>query len=442
MAERFGSKISKYANFKALLALLAALLFVSTTAHADGLLAPMDNKQTDHLKAYGLTYWTLQEPRFYRAEWLLNYRGGSFLLEDRPDVRSWALSRGVAVEPVTDAQIRAIKSVMADGNMDVVTLEKAPKVAVYAPPDESLFEDPWDDAVKMALEYAEIPYDSVWDEQIVRGEVTIETYDWLHLHHEDFTGQHGKFYGAYRSVFWYQQRSALFQEEARRLGFDRVAEAKGKVAAEIREYIASGGFVFAMCSAPETLDIALASDEGKVDIVAPEIDGSPIDSSFAQKLNYNETLAFENFKLLPDPLRYEFSDIDNPDPDLYGDTGTENFTLFEFSAKYDPIPTMLTQCHVSRVRGFLGQTTSFRRSLLKSSITILGDMRGTDYVKYIHGKFGRGFFTYLAGHDPEDYRHTVGEKPTDLNLHRNSPGYRLLLNNVLFPAAKERPQKT
>ncbi|GIX07474.1 MAG: hypothetical protein KatS3mg115_1877 [Candidatus Poribacteria bacterium] len=417
------------------------LLVGSLSAWGQWLLVPMDQEQTDHLRAYGLTYWTLQEPRAYRAEWLLNYRGGAFLLEDHPDVRRRALTMGVRVVPITDADLQAIRRIMEDANMDNVILEKAPKIAVYAPPDDTIFRDQWDDAVKLALDYAEIPYDILWDEEVLRGDLQRQEYDWLHLHHEDFTGQFGKFYGSYAGTAWYQQRVRAFREEARQLGFQRVADLKGAVALKIREYVENGGFLFAMCSAPETIDIALATQGGRVDIVAPELDGTPIDPNYAQKLDFSLTFAFENFTLIPDPMVYEFSNIDNPQPALTDD-GSEDFELFQFSAKYDPIPTMLTQCHVARVRGFLGQTTSFRRSLIKKNVVILGEIRGTPYVKYIHGKLGRGTFTFLAGHDPEDYRHNVGELPTQLELFKNSPGYRLILNNVLFPAAKERPQKT
>jgi hypothetical protein len=419
-------------------------LLLASAAAASGawLLVPMDNAQTDHLKAYGLTYWTLQEPRVYRAEWLLNYRGGSFFLEDHGDVRKRALAMGVFVETVSDADYRAIKSLMADENMDTVLLEKAPKVGVYAPPADTPLRDPWDDAVKLALDYAEIPYDVLWDQEVLKGRLERDGYDWLHLHHEDFTGQHGKFYGAYRNALWYQQRVALFEKEARELGFSSVPRLKGAVALAIRDYVAQGGFLFAMCSAPETLDIALATNGGDVDIVAPELDGTPIDAAYAAKLDFTQTLALENFLLRTDPLLYEFSDVDNPNPDLAPESGREDFDLFEFSAKHDPIPTMLTQNHVAKVAGFLGQSTSFRRDRLRNTVTILGDIPDSPYAKYVHGKLGKGTFTFLAGHDPEDYRHTVGESDTHLELHKNSPGYRLILNNVLFPAAKERPQKT
>lgn len=429
-------------SVKRLAACVGLFACLTVAARGEWLLVPMDSAQVDHLRAYGLTFWTLEEPREYRAEWLLNYRAGAFLLEDRRDTRGRALELGVTVESVSDDDVRAIKNIIEDANMDVVVLEKAPKVAVYAPPNDTPLRDPWDDAVKMALEYAEIPYETVWDEQILDHTLDREEYDWLHLHHEDFSGQHGKFYGAYRNASWYQQRVRLFEDEARRLGYPTVRQEKGAVAQAIQTYIAQGGFVFAMCSAPETLDIALASKGGNVDVVAPELDHSAIDPDFASKLDFDRTLAFTGFTLQPDPIVYEFSNIDNPTPDMSPDAGTEDFELFEFSAKYHPIPTMLTQCHVAEVPGFLGQTTSFRRSLLRNSVLVLGSIEGSAYVKYIHAKLGKGTFTYFAGHDPEDYRHTVGESATQLELHKNSPGYRLILNNVLFPAAKERPHKT
>jgi len=422
------------------MALVWALATISVAQ--DWLLVPMDRRQTDHLKAYGLTYWTLQEPREYRAEWLLNYRGGSFLLEDRADVRRRALAMGVAVERCSDADRSAIRSVMDDSNMDTVVLEKAPKIAVYAPPEDTPFRDPWDDAVKLALRYAEIPYDTIWDRDVLAGVLEAQNYDWLHLHHEDFTGQHGKFYGVYRSAAWYQQRVALFESEAKALGFASVPRLKGAVALAIRDYVAQGGFLFAMCSAPETLDIALATNGGAVDVVAPELDGTPIASGFAQRLDFAGTLAFSGAALVTDPYVYEFSDIDDPKPEMSPDTGAQDFALFEFSAKHDPIPTMLTQDHVTKVPGFLGQSTSFRMGRLRDTITVLADIPGSDYAKYIHGKLGKGTFTFLGGHDPEDYQHRVGEEDTRLELHKNSPGYRLILNNVLFPAAREKPQKT
>ena len=422
---------------------MLTLIFTSS-AFAQWLLIPMDGKQTNHLKAYGLTYWTLQTPREYRAQWLLNYRCGSFLLVDQQEVRQKALAMEVYFEPISDADWTAIKQEIDNSNMDAILLEKAPKVAVYAPQEDSPYRDPWDDAVKLALKYAEIPYTNLWDKEVLAGELETKEYDWLHLHHEDFTGQHGKFYSVYKNAVWYQQRARLFEQAAAEAGYSLVRKHKAVVAQAIQDYVVRGGFMFAMCSAPETLDIALSTKGGEVDIVAPELDGTPIDPSYRSKLDFKRTFSFENFNLQTNPNIYEFSDIDNPEPSLNPLTGEEDFVLFEFAAKHDPIPTMLTQDHVGKVRGFLGQTTSFNKKTIRDTVTILGDIEGSNYAKYIHGKLGKGTFTFLGGHDPEDYRHTVGEgdTPTDLNLHKDSPGYRLILNNVLFPAAKKKPQKT
>ncbi len=426
-----------------LLVSLFFLMIVSNTS-AQWLLVPMDNTQINHLKAYGLTYWALEGPRQYGAKWLLNYRGGSFLLRDTPEVQLKAQVMGVSFQPISVSDYGAIQSEMDNSNMDEILLEKAPKIAVYAPPEDTPYRDPWDDAVKIALEYAEIPYDTIWDKQVAAGVLFTKEYDWLHLHHEDFTGQHGKFYSAYKGQVWYQQRKHLFEQAAAEAGFDGVPKHKVDIAQQIQDYIVKGGFLFAMCSAPETLDIALSTGGGSVDIVAPELDGTPLDLDYQSKLNFDRTFGFENFTLYPNPNRYEFSNIDNPRPDLNPLSGVEDFVLFEFAAKHDPIPTMLTQNHVSRVRGFLGQTTSFNKDTIRDTVTIMGDIEGSRYAKYIHGKLVRGTFTFLGGHDPEDYRHLVGEGkvPTNLDLHKHSPGYRLILNNILFPAAKKKPQKT
>ncbi|MDE0298821.1 MAG: asparagine synthetase B [Candidatus Poribacteria bacterium] len=419
-------------------------MLMANPGFAQWLLVPMDQVQTNHLKAYGLTYWTLQTPREYNAKWLLNYRGGAFLLSDSPDVQTQAEQMGVSFELISNLEYGGIQAELEGRNMDEILLEKAPKVAVYAPPNNTPYRDPWDDAVKLALDYAQIPYDTIWDEQVAAGVLSLAEYDWLHLHHEDFTGQHGKFYRAYRSEVWYQHRVRLFEEAAAKAGFDRVPSHKGFISQRIQDYVAGGGFIFAMCSAPETLDIAFATKAGDIDIVEPELDGTPLDPSYQSRLDFERTFAFENFKLYTDPTRYEFSNIDNPQPDLNPLSGVEDFVLFEFAAKHDPIPTMLTQNHVSKVRGYLGQTTSFNKATIRDTVTILGDIEGSRYAKYIHGKLGKGTFTFLGGHDPEDYRHTVGEGkiPTNLDLHKHSPGYRLILNNILFPAAKKKPQKT
>jgi len=346
--------------------------------------------------------------------------------------------RGVAFEPLAGTDAAAIYADVQrdDNNMDVVRLEKAPKIAVYVPPNFK----PWDDAVTLALEYAEIPYTKIWDEEVLSGKLS--EYDWLHLHHEDFTGQYGKFYANYRNAQWYIEQQLLYEKEAKKLGFKKVSEEKKAVARAIKDYIGNGGFMFAMCSATDSYDIALAAEND--DICDVMFDGDPPDPDAQKKLDFSKTLAFENFTLDMNPLRYEYSDIDIPpsDPPPIRDPATDYFTLFEFSAKYDPVPTMLTQDHVNIVHGFMGQTTAFRKSLIKRTVTILAQREGTEEVRYIHGNYGRGTFTWYGGHDPEDYQHAVGDPPTDLSLYKNSPGYRLILNNVLFPAAKKKKQKT
>jgi hypothetical protein len=400
------------------------------------LLIPMDLKQTDHLKAYGVAFWILQHNG--TVDWLLNYRGGSFMLEYSDVAARECRIRGVLFEPASASDASSIYAEVQreDNNMDVVRLEKVPKIAVYVPPTFK----PWDDAVTIALEYAEIPYTKVWDEEVLSGKLA--DYDWLHLHHEDFTGQYGKFYANYRYAQWYVDQQILYEKEAKRLGFKKVSEEKKAVARSIKEFVGNGGFMFAMCSATDSYDIALAAEN--VDICDVMFDGDPPDPDAQRKLNFSKTLVFENFKLDMNPTRYEYSDIDIPpsDPPPIRDANTDYFTLFEFSAKYDPVPSMLTQEHVSIVKGFMGQTTAFRRSLIKRTITILAQREGTEEVRYLHGNFGRGTFTWYGGHDPEDYQHAVGDPPTDLSLHKNSPGYRLILNNVLFPAAKKKQQKT
>jgi len=399
-------------------------------------LIPMDLKQTDHLKSYGVAFWVLQHNG--EVDWLLNYRGGSFITDYSDVVARECRVRGVFFEALGAGEASSIYAEVQrdDNNMDVVRLEKVPRIAVYVPPNFK----PWDDAVTLALEYAEIPYTKVWDEEVLSGKLA--EYDWLHLHHEDFTGQYGKFYANYRYAQWYVEQQLLYEKEARQLGFKKVSDEKKAVARSIKDYIAGGGFMFAMCSATDSYDIALAAEN--VDICDVMFDGDPPDPDAQKKLDFGKTLAFENFKLDMNPMRYEYSDIDIPpsDPPPTRDPNTDYFTLFEFSAKYDPVPTMLTQNHVSIVKGFMGQTTAFRKGGLKRTVVLLAQRDGTEEVKYIHGNFGRGTFTWYAGHDPEDYQHAVGDPPTDLTLHKNSPGYRLILNNVLFPAAKKKQQKT
>lgn len=396
----------------------------------------MDLKQTDHLKSYGVAFWLLEKGGL--VDWLLNYRGGSFLIDYSDVLARECRIRGVAFESLDAGAGTLLYAEVQrdDNNMDVVRLEKAPKIAVYVPPNFK----PWDDAVTLALEYAEIQYTKVWDEEVLSGK--LNEYDWLHLHHEDFTGQYGKFYANYRNAQWYNEQQLLYEKEAKRLGFKKVSEAKKAVTRAIKEYIGSGGFMFAMCSATDSYDIALSAEN--VDICDVMFDSDPADRNAQSRLDFGKTLAFENFKLDMNPLRYEYSDIDLPpsDPPPIRDPNTDFFSLFEFSAKYDPVPTMLTQNHVNIVRGFMGQTTAFRKSLIKRTVVILAEREGSEEVRYIHGNFGRGTFTWYGGHDPEDYTHAVGDPPTDLNLYKNSPGYRLILNNVLFPAAKKKQQKT
>jgi hypothetical protein len=417
--------------------LLVALAVFSTMATAQQkILIYMDLQQTDHLKAYGIAYWVLAKGM--TVDWLLNYRGGSFMVDDRDFIANECRIRGVAFSELSAAQASAVYADVQreDNNMDVVKLEKAPKVAVYVPPDFH----PWDDAVTLALEYAEIPYAKVWDDEVLAGK--LQDYDWLHLHHEDFTGQYGKFYASFAGAPWYIEQQATLEKEAHKLGFKKVSEEKKAVARAIKQYIANGGFMFAMCSATDTYDIALAAEN--TDICDVMYDGDPPDPDAQEKLDFSKTLAFTNFTLEMNPLRYEYSDIDDPPSDQLAaqNPETDYFTLFEFSAKFDPVPTMLTQDHVNVIKGFLGQTTGFKKSLIKPSVTILAQKEGTDQVKYLHGNYGRGTFTFYGGHDPEDYQHAVGDPPTDLSLHKNSPGYRLILNNILFPAAKKKEQKT
>ena len=410
----------------------ALALGVLAPAHAEAkTLVPMDENQTDHLKAYGLAYWVLAQG--HKGEWLLNYRGGSFLLPDDAAIEREANVRGVTIEPVGGAAEAAIRAEIADNNMEAIALEKAPKVAVYIPPNTP----PWDDAVTLALDYAEIPYARVWDEEVLKGE--LPKYDWLHLHHEDFTGQHGKFYAAYHTFPWYQEEERVQKAMAVKLGFAKVTQLKAAVALAIRDYIQRGGFMFGMCSATDTYDIALAA--AGVDIVDVPYDGDPADPLSNRKLDYSRTLAFKDFRLDMDPYVYRFSDIDvTQDANVRGPA--TYFTLFDFSAKNDPVPSMLVQDHLNAVQEFLGQSTGFHRDRIKSGVLVLGEVEGTDEVKYLHGQYGRGTFTFLGGHDPEDFQHMVGDPPTDLSKFKHSPGYRLILNNVLFPAAEKKKQRT
>jgi hypothetical protein len=398
------------------------------------ILVPMDLTQTDHLKAYGVAYHALQ--RGESVEWLLNYRGGSFLLEDSPEGQRDCLVSGVSAEPVDGAGEASIQADIERSNMETVLLEKAPRVAIYAPPNSK--DEPWDDAVNLALTYAEIPFDVIWDPDVLDGKIF--QYDWLHLHHEDFTGQYGKFYASYGGAPWYLEQQKLAEDAARAAGFPSVWQHKHAVARRIREFVAQGGFLFAMCSATDSYDIALAA--GPVDIVDVPYDGTPPDPHAQDRLDFSQSLAFEKFTLEMNPMVYEFSDIDMTEQATMRGQAADFFTLFDFSAKEDPVATMLTQCHVNVLPGFMGQTTSFRKSLLKKGDIVLAEIEGADEVKYLHGNYGQGTFTFFGGHDPEDYQHKVGDPPTDLSLHKNSPGYRLILNNILFPAAEKKEQKT
>jgi len=413
---------------------MIGLVLWGSSAVGQHLLIPMDLMQTDHLKAYGVAYAALEKG--INVEWLLNYRGGAFMMRLDETVIRQCRIRNVWFERLEGATVADVYHTIEQENMEVVLLEKAPSIAVYVPPNNQ----PWDDAVTLALTYAEISYETVWDKEVLEGR--LERFDWLHLHHEDFTGQHGKFYASYRNAAWYRDQQRLFEAEARRLGFGKVSALKLEVAKSVKEYVMRGGFLFAMCSATDSYDIALAA-EG-TDICEAEFDGDPVDSDYEEKLDYTRCLAFENFKLFTHPSMYEFSDIDTTPRERVAPTrGRDDyFSLFDFSAKYDPVPTMLTQNHVSIIHNFMGQTTGFRKSLIKKSVVIMAEKTGTDEVKYIHGNIGRGTFTFLGGHDPEDYQHLVGDPPTDLALHKDSPGYRLILNNILFPAAKKKKQKT
>lgn len=414
--------------------IISALILISSFSFPQGkIFIPMDLQQTDHLKAYGITYHALEKG--YKADWLLNYRGGSFLIDYSNEIATECLVEGVYSENISMSDASAIYAEIQseDNNMDVVRLEKAPKIAVYVPPGFQ----PWDDAVTLVLEYAKVPYEKIWNDEILRGDLS--KYDWLHLHHEDFTGQYGKFYASFSNAQWYIDQQIAYENNAKKNGFKKVSEMMKEVTRTIKSYVGQGGFLFAMCSATDSYDIALAAEN--VDICAQMYDGDPADPQAQSKLDYSKTLAFTNFKLEMNPYVYEYSDIDIQ-PLEVGNMENDYFTLFEFSAKYDPVPTMLTQNHVNVIRGFMGQTTMFRKNLIKNSVTILAERQGTDQVKYIHGNFGRGFFTFYGGHDPEDYQHAVGDPPTDLNLYKNSPGYRLILNNILFPAATKKKQKT
>jgi len=401
---------------------------------ADKIIIPMGASQKNHLKAYGIAYWVLEQQE--EVEWLLNYKGGSFLMNDYENIEKECLLRGVSFSTMSESSANSIKNDIANPsvNAEVVKLLKVPKIAVYSPKTAQ----PWDDAVTMVLEYAEIPYDVVFDDEVLSDK--LPQYNWLHLHHEDFTGQFGKFWASYRNAPWYINQVSEAQEVAEKYGFSKVSELKLAVSKKIRDFTMGGGFLFAMCSAPDSYDIALSA-EG-VDICERMFDGDPIGSNAQAKLNYDKSFAFKDFNIELNPMRYEISNIDIDPRTRQVKESNDLFALIEFSAKWDVIPTILTQNHERIVKSFMGQTTAFKKQFVKSSVVIMGENKSLGEVKYLHGTMGKGQFTFYGGHDPEDYQHMVGEPPTDLSLHPNSPGYRLILNNILFPSVKKKKQKT
>ena len=413
---------------------LVVCLGLTAQVWASKVLIPMDEAQKNHLKAYGIAYWMLKT---YDAEidWLLNYRGGSFMMEWNQRLVNELVIRGVSYEVISDAQAAATLAQIAaqDVNMDNVKLQKAPKVAVYSPKTKQ----PWDDAVTLVMTYAEIPYEILYDDEVMQGK--LPEYDWLHLHHEDFTGQYGKFYH-YRDYPWYKAQKREAEDIATKWGFTKVPQLKLAVAKKIRDFVSGGGYMFAMCNATDTYDVALAAQN--TDIVDSFYDGDPSDANAQKKLDFSQTFAFQNFQVVTNPYEIEFSSVDNQMQERGVVETNDYFTLFQFSAKWDPVPTMLTQNHQQIIKGFMGQTTAFKKKYIKPEVVILAENRSIGEARYIHSNYGKGFFTFYGGHDPEDYRHELGEEPTDLNLHPNSAGYRLILNNILFPAAKKKKLKT
>jgi len=409
-------------------------IIIAIPLRASQILIPMDESQSNHLKAYGIAYWVLNNN--VEVQWLLNYRGGSFMVQNAALIENECKIRGVSYLVIADGQASAILTEIADPaiNMDVVKLEKAPKIAVYSPKNKL----PWDDAVTLVLTYAEIPYTVLYDEEVVAG--VLPTYDWLHLHHEDFTGQYGKFYAMYHTAPWYQEQVRTDEAMANKLGFKKASELKLAVALKIRDFTVGGGFLFTMCSGTDSYDIALSAQG--LDICDRIFDGDGTSPDYNSKLDFSQTFAFEDFKLVTNPMEYEFSNIDVMPGQRGVSRDNDVFTLFEFSAKWDPVPTMLNQNHMQVIAGFMGQTTAFDNKYVKASTLVLGENKAGGYAKYIHGEAGKGTWTFFGGHDPEDYQHMVGDPVTDLSLHPNSPGYRLILNNVLFPAAKKKKQKT
>jgi hypothetical protein len=415
---------------------LILIFFLSisvTSIKASQILIPMDDAQTNHLKSYGIAFWMLENDVV--IEWLLNYRGGSFMCPNLKKVEEELIIRNVKYEIISDGQANSIRTEIANPevNQEIVQLEKAPKIAVYTPKGTM----PWDDAVTMVLEYAEIPYEKIYDSAIIMG--VLPKYDWLHLHHEDFTGQYGKFYSSYKNFPWYKEQVATAEADAEMLGFNKVSHLKLAVANNIKNFVVGGGFLFTMCSGTDSFDIGLAAHQ--TDICESMFDGDPAHPDCQEKLDFSNTLAFDKFRLEKNPLQYEYSNIDGTELHRIPEN-TDKFTLFEFSAKWDVVPTMLTQCHTEIIDGFMGQTTDFKKDLIKSNVLVLGESKALGTAKYIHGEHGQGTWTFYGGHDPEDYQHRVGDPPTDLSLHPNSPGYRLILNNILFPAAKKKKRKT
>lgn len=415
------------------LIVLILIVLLGFSAEAAYILIPMNQTQKNHLKSYGIAYWVLKNN--LEVSWLLNYEGGSFMCKYDKLIENECVIRGVSYRVIADAQSTAILNQIADPevNMDEVKLFKAPRIAVYSPKNKL----PWDDAVTLALQYAEIPYDVIYDEEVING--VLPMYDWLHMHHEDFTGQYGKFWAAYHNVAWYKEDVRLNEEMAKKLGFEKVSQMKLAVVKKIREFVAGGGYLFSMCSAPDSYDIALAADG--VDICDVMFDHDAADPNAQSELNFNNCFAFRNFKLVTNPYEYEISSIDVSESRKVSPMN-DYFTLFDFSAKWDPVPTMLCQNHEQIIHGFRGQTTAFRSEYIKPEVVVMGETKSLGEARYIHGDFGKGTWTFYGGHDPEDYEHRIGDPPTDLNLHPNSPGYRLILNNVLFPAAKKKKQKT
>ncbi len=417
------------------LSILILILLISTTARSAYILIPMDESQKNHLKAYGIAYWVLDQG--VEIEWLLNYRGGSYLMRYAGSIEDECTIRGVTSQVITDVQANSIRQqiLQPDINMDIIELQKPPRIAVYSPKNKQ----PWDDAVTLALTYAEIPYDVVYDQEVISG--MLPTYDWLHLHHEDFTGQYGKFWAHYRSYPWYKEDVAANEKVAAELGYNKVSELKLDVTKKIRDFVLGGGYLFAMCSATDSYDVALSAMN--VDICDVMFDGDPIEANAQHKLDYDNCMVFKDFTIVQNPTKYEISNIDVTEtrPKSLRE-GNDYFMLFEFSAKWDHIPTILCQNHERIIKGFMGQTTAFNKTLIQSDVIIMGENKAANEARYIHGEFGKGFWTFYGGHDPEDYQHRIGDPQTDLNLYPNSPGYRLILNNVLFPAAKKKKRKT